>query len=121
MHTLASVYEQARLVMNGGITAQIRVQEFLGRATQIISRALPEEHFGGPAGGFIQDATEALKLFKQLDPSEQRPIWTQFYVMRDKVHERFRAAPSATAARTTTCCAPTTRSRAEVSACSNRA
>ena len=93
MHTLASVYEQARLVMNGGITAQIRVREFLGRATQIISRALPEEHFGGPAGGFIQDATEALKLFKQLDPSEQRAVWTQFYVMRDKVHERFRAAP----------------------------
>ncbi len=92
MHTLASAYEQARLVMNGGITAKFGVREFLGRATQIISRGLPEEHFGGPAGGFIQDATEALKLFQALDASEQRAVWNQFYVMRDKVHERFRAA-----------------------------
>ena len=89
MHTLASAYEQARLIMNGGVTAKADVRAFLGEATEIISRNLPEEHFGGPAGGFIQDATQALERFQRLNPSDQRVVWNQFYVLRDKVRERF--------------------------------
>jgi hypothetical protein len=89
MHTIARLYAQARLSLQG---AKADVREFMGSATEILAGGMSEEHFGGPAGGFVQDAIAALARFKALAPADQLAVWSKFDLVRDKVRERIRAA-----------------------------
>jgi hypothetical protein len=89
MHTIARLYAQARLSLQG---AKAGVREFMGSATEILAGGMSEEHFGGPAGGFVQDAIAALARFKALAPADQLAVWSKFDLVRDKVRERIRAA-----------------------------
>ena len=57
-----------------------------------------EEHFGGRADGFVQDAWKGLQGFRAMTPEEQVKHWEVFEEVRAEVRKRFQAASPSEAA-----------------------
>jgi len=102
VHSVAGAYEDARLtVFSGRMSSNVR--EFLAKKVEILSqmatgRRMWEEHFGGRADGFVQDAWKGLQSFKAMTPEEQVKHWEVFEEVRAEVRKRFQAASPSEAA-----------------------
>ncbi len=93
IHTIAHAYQDAGLTLDAKHPPSFNEREFLGARLEVLSRGMSEETFTFDDDGFLADAKRALLFFGDMKPEEQSRLWPQFVEVRDKVRERFQAAP----------------------------
>jgi Putative peptidoglycan binding domain len=97
-HTIAHALVEAREIMRG---RSQEVRDFLAARTEILSVGMDEESFGvtrsatSAGGGFIRDADDALRAYRNMTLRERRRMWPDFEEVRDKVRTRFKSATPA--------------------------
>jgi peptidoglycan hydrolase-like protein with peptidoglycan-binding domain len=89
VHTIAHELEHVRQRRVGILNQDLR--EFLGERIEILSIGMPEEAIDG----FFDDARRALFHWNRLPVAEQRTNFARFTEVRNKVRQRFNAAPAA--------------------------
>jgi hypothetical protein len=89
VHTIRHELEHVQQRRAGMIRQPLR--EFLAEAIEIMSAGMLPENLAG----VMDDAGRALHFWRLLSAAEQRANWGRFDVVRNRLSERFNAAPAA--------------------------